>query len=246
MTKLPGKPRFLLSLYAFNLAQRDRWVEQQARQIKAGSCVLDVGAGSCPYRKFFLGCDYKAHDFSRLPPNQLLGGKGYGTIDYESDILSIPVPDAHFDVVLCTEVLEHVPEPIRAVNEFARILKPGGRLILTAPLGSGIHQKPFHYYGGYTPFWYDKFLAEAGFHDIVVEPNGGFYKHYAQESIRYASMLAPWRGLKQMLLTPVWLLSLPWLLVLAPLSGLFLDRLDNEKAFTVGYHITALRSGAPG
>jgi len=240
--RIPLKPRILFDLYAFNLAQRERWVARQAMQIASGSRVLDIGAGSCPYRRFFTACDYKSHDFSGLSPDQLLGEKGYGAIDYVSDILSIPVPDASFDAVLCTEVLEHVPEPIGAVNEFARILKPHGRLILTAPLGSGLHQEPYHYYGGYTSFWYEKFLGEAGFHNVVVEPNGGFFKHYGQESIRYAAMLAPWRGFKQMLLTPLWLLSLPWLLIVAPLAGLLLDGLDHQKAFTVGYHVTALRA----
>lgn len=76
--------------------------------------------------------------------------------------------DASFDVVLCTEVLEHEPEPIRAVHEFARIVRPGGKLLLTAPLGSGLHQDPFHFYGGYTPYWYRRFLTEAGFDNIEV------------------------------------------------------------------------------
>jgi ubiquinone/menaquinone biosynthesis C-methylase UbiE len=92
-----------------------------------------------------------------------------------SDIVSIPVEDASFDAILCTEVLEHVPEPIRAIKEFARILKPGGTLFLTAPLGSGIHQDPYHFYGGYTPYWYRKFLTQNNFEGLKIEANGGFF-----------------------------------------------------------------------
>jgi ubiquinone/menaquinone biosynthesis C-methylase UbiE len=184
----------LRRIYAFNQYERDRWVAAQAAKVAPSSRVLDVGAGSCPYRNLFAHCEYKTHDFAQLQPDQLLGRQGYGAIDYISDILSIPVPDASFDVILCTEVLEHVPEPIRAVQEFARILKPGGKLLLTAPLGSGLHQEPYHFYGGYTPHWYHKFLKEAGFESITIEPNGGFFKHYGQESLRFVTLLAPWRG----------------------------------------------------
>lgn len=234
-------PDMLRRVYAFNQYERDRWVAMQAAQIPAGSRVLDVGAGSCPYRDLFAHCQYEAHDFAQLEPDQLLGRKGYGRIDYVSDILSIPVPDASFDVILCTEVLEHVPEPIRVVHEFARILKPGGRLFLTAPLGSGLHQEPYHFYGGYTPYWYRKFLVEAGFGNITIEPNGGFFKHYGQESLRFAMLLAPWRGWGQLVCFPIWLLSLPWFSLICPFLGHILDRLDGDRAFTVGYHVTAVR-----
>ena len=47
-------------------------------------------------------------------------------IDFVSDLLNIPVPDKSYDVILCTEVIEHVPDPISAINEISRILKSGG------------------------------------------------------------------------------------------------------------------------
>ena len=159
-------------LLNFNQVDRDRWVRQQAQRLRPGSRVLDVGAGSSPYRDAFAHCEYWTQDFTQLQPDQLRHG-GYGAIDYVCDATAIPVADASFDAVLCTEMLEHVPEPIRVVRELARILKPGGSLILTAPLGSGLHQEPFHFYGGYTPYWYQRFLPEAGFDRIQIESNAG-------------------------------------------------------------------------
>ncbi len=236
-------PSWLRQFYASNHVNRSRWVASQAETLPAGSMVLDVGTGTSPYRSFFAHCDYKAHDFAQLDPDLLWGRRGYAPLDYVSDIASIPVQSGSFDAVLCTEVLEHVPEPIAAVKELGRILRPGGRLLLTAPLGSGLHQEPYHFYGGYTPYWYEKFLGEAGFEQISIEANGGFFQHYAQESTRFVSLTAPWHGSMQLLWTPFWLLSTLWGYFWAPIWASFLDRVfDMDKAFTVGYHVTAIRS----
>src|SRR5205085_11352689 len=128
-------------LLAFNLCNRDRWIAEQAARVPTGSRVLDVGAGSAPYRALFAHCDYKTQDFVQLRGDQLRHG-GYTAIDVVCGANAIPVPDASFDVVVCTEVLEHVPEPIAVVREFGRIVSAVGRLLLTAPLWSGIHQEP--------------------------------------------------------------------------------------------------------
>src|SRR5215470_10314648 len=77
-------------LLAFNLQNRDRWVAAQAALVPAGSRVLDVGAGSAPYRALFSRCDYKTQDFIRLDETQLRDG-GYGEIDFVCDAAAIPV-----------------------------------------------------------------------------------------------------------------------------------------------------------
>ncbi|HOG11138.1 MAG TPA: class I SAM-dependent methyltransferase [Smithella sp.] len=232
-------------LFAFNELDRNAWVTRQAARVPAGSRVLDAGAGSCPYRPLFEHCRYETQDFQALKGEQLNLG-AYGQIDYVCDATEIPVPDACFDVVLCTEVLEHVPEPIRVVKEIARILKPGGKLILTAPLGSGIHQEPYHFYGGYTPFWYRKFLGEAGFESITIEPNAGFFRFFSQECIRFLMLSRPFRlhpgAIRSLLWAPLWLLLLPLLGLFIPVLCHFLDRFDTEFHFTVGYHVTATRT----
>lgn len=231
-------------LFAFNLANRDRWVGEQAARLPAGARVLDMGAGSCPYRPLFAHCRYQTQDFAGLDNEQLRHG-GYGLIDYRCDIAKVPVGDAAFDAILCTEVLEHVAEPIKAVQEMARILRPGGRLLLTAPLGSGIHQEPHHYYGGYTPYWYREFLGAAGFAEIEIEANAGSFKFFAQEAIRFVQTSRPFKlGLPwpmELLWLPLWLLLAPVLALAIPLVCSYLDRFDRDQRFTVGYHVTAIK-----
>jgi len=231
-------------LLAFNLRNRDRWVAAQAARVPAGSRVLDVGAGSAPYRALFSQCEYKTQDFSRLETTQLRHGS-YGQIDFVCDATSIPVTDGSFDVVLCTEVLEHVPEPIAVVREFARILVAGGRIILTAPLGSGIHQEPYHYYGGYTPYWYQRFLGEVGFDDIAIVANDGTLRHFSQEAVRFVRMTRPFAlgmpVLAEILWLPFWCVMAPVLALAVPLIARLLDRFDREQRFTVGYHVTAVK-----
>jgi SAM-dependent methyltransferase len=187
---------------------------------------------------------YKTQDFTQLQPDQLRHGN-YGKIDYVCDAGSIPVADGTFDVVLCTEMLEHVPEPLKVLAEFARILKPGGRLILTAPLGSGIHQEPFHYYGGYTRYWYEKFLPSLGFGKVLVTANAGSFRFFSQESLRFLKSSRPFSlGMplwQELAWAPVWVLLFPFLGLLIPLVCAWLDRHDGEKRFTVGYHVSAQR-----
>jgi SAM-dependent methyltransferase len=228
-------------VFAYNQYNRDRWVAAQAAQVSAKLRVLDVGAGRGIYRSLFKHCDYRAHDFGETP--ETLGE--YTQLDYRSDITAIPVEDEAFDVIICTEVLEHVPEPIKAVREIARILRPGGRLLLTAPLGSLLHQEPYHFYGGYTPHWYRKILPDAGLTILSLERNQGFFSMFGQEAIRYSSLLTPWRipfDWRWPFLIILWVLTLPFLRGIFPLLGRSLDALGLEHMATVGYHVLAVKA----
>jgi SAM-dependent methyltransferase len=245
LRKLLERVKTVDRLYRFNRVERVRWVAAEAAALPPGSAVLDVGAGTAPHRAHFAHCAYRAHDFGKLERAQLQDGDAYYSPDYVSDILCIPVPASSFDAVLCTEVLEHVPEPIKAVAELARILRPGGRLLLSAPLGSGLHQEPFHFYGGYTPYWYRRFLAEAGFVDVEVRANGGAFKFLGQELLRgCASLTKALMNPKQWRYAPAYILS--WLLLIGPALlippfAAVLDRLDVERRHTVGYFVSATK-----
>jgi len=223
----------------FNARTRNAWVADKASKLKQGVRVLDAGAGECQYALHFQHCDYKTQDFSQYsgtPSGTLAEEWKYGKIDYVCDIVNIPVQDASFDVVLCTEVLEHVPRPIETIKELARVLVPDGILLLTAPLSSAIHQQPYHFYGGYSPYFYKTFLPEFGLDIKEIVPIGGLMKHVAQEVSRVGRILekrAPEKFSKILKYT-----LMCWL-------PKFLAKIDDEvfvEEFTVGYMIEAKKS----
>ncbi|HEX3224494.1 MAG TPA: class I SAM-dependent methyltransferase [Gaiellaceae bacterium] len=94
-----------------------------------GARVLDVGCGDRPYEELLQGtAEIVGFDVPGNPHADL-----HGSID------AIPVEDGSFDVVLCLQVLEHVPDPDAAVRELRRVVKDGGRVLLST---HGIY--PFH------------------------------------------------------------------------------------------------------
>lgn len=237
---LPG----LDGLIAYNRYRRDAWVSSKVKHISNGSKVLDIGAGGCPYRPLFQHCDYKTQDFVQLSDEQIQHEVGYGKIDYVCDISNIPVENKSFDVVICTEVIEHVPFPINVIIETARILKPGGTLLITAPLQSGLHQEPYHFYGGFTKYWYEKFLTDNGYKDIQITPNGSIY----------TSLLATkYTLIKQCLEDLIYskfiikIVSFLFLIILLPLAIFltaplfFAEKFYRRHEFTAGYHVSATK-----
>lgn len=71
--------------------------------------------------------------------------------DVVGDAQRLPFPDASFGVILCSEVFEHIPDPMRAAAEFERVLKPGGLLLLTTRFAFPVHDAPYDFYR-YTPY----------------------------------------------------------------------------------------------
>ncbi len=234
-------------VFAYNRMRRDKWLIKKANNIPSGSKVLDVGAGGCPHREKFNHCEYFSHDFAQLSDVQIQNQMGYGRIDFVSDILNIPVPDKSYDVILCTEVIEHIPDPISAIKEISRILKPGGSLLITAPLQSGLHQEPYHFYGGYTKYWYQKFLTENNFSEIHIEPNGSLYTTYfALGLTTFKSFLEIVIDNKNLLLKLIAFLSLiifsPVILILNPIFSFLWESVFDREGFTAGYHVLAKKS----
>ncbi len=179
-----------------NEINRQAWLKQTLNDLPNGARLLDAGAGELKNRQYCSHLDYVSQDFCQYQgeagnaPEEGLQTKSWDTtrIDLVSDITAIPAPDASFDVILCSEVLEHVPEPTHALDEFARLLKPGGVMILTAPFASNVHMAPYHYCSGFSKYWYEYHLAQRGFHIETMTANGDWYALLLQEITRLGGL----------------------------------------------------------
>ena len=98
---------------------------------------------------------YESADFLQVD-------KPYGEVDYICDLADLPMEDERYDLVLFTQVLEHVPRPADVLWELRRVLKRGGALWLTAPLFYREHEQPYDFFR-YTQFGLRHLLAETGF-----------------------------------------------------------------------------------
>ena len=182
-----------------NELRRNDWIRETVKSIPAGNKILDAGAGEQPYKQYCSHLEYVSQDFAQYNPRDLNSGLqmshwDYGNLDIVSDIATIPVDNDSFDAVLCTEVLEHVVNPIEAVKEFSRILKPEGYLIITTPFCSLTHFAPYHFYSGFSRFFYGKVLKEEGFEKIEIVPNGNYFEYLAQEVGRIPSVAQKYSG----------------------------------------------------
>ena len=189
---------------------------------KRNGRVLDVGAGEAPWRELLSEAEYVGVDVAVAGE---FGMRRKTEITYY-DGNTLPFVDASFDHVLCTEVLEHVPEPQRFLVEVRRVLRAGGSLVLTVPWSARLHHVP-HDYARFTRFGLKLLLESAGFSDIVIEERGNDVAVIANKLIVV---------LFRLLLPPVWYHSVwSWPLALALVPFTLLALVAAQAAMFLGW-----------
>ena len=198
--KIFFKPKKQILVGTLNEQTRVHWIEKTLLSIPEGSRILDAGAGEQQFKKFCHHLEYVSQDFAQYKPEEVETGLqmnkwDYGQLDIISDIGNIPEKAGSFDAIMCTEVFEHIINPREAFTEFTRLLKKGGYLILTAPFCSLTHFAPYHYYSGFSKFFYESELERNGFELIEMKSNGNYFEYLAQEMGRLESVAKVYSGL---------------------------------------------------
>ena len=216
---------------------RDTFVIEQLNKIKKNTKILDAGCGNQRYKINCSHLNYKSQDFGKYKNDiaeSFTDGAGgengyyYGEIDYLGDIWEINEEDNYFDTILCTEVFEHIAYPVDTIKEFARLLKPGGKLILTAPSNCLRHMDPYYYYSGFSNNWYEEVLKKYGFIIDDIKPVGDYYWWLAVEIGR--------AGRHHGLIGKI---------ILAPAFIYFFFKKPTAKSINTlcfGYHVSATKS----
>lgn len=191
--------------------------------------VYDLGCGERPYENDILK---KAEKYVGVDWN--------GTLhNLKADVVAdlnkkLPIETGSADTVTSFQVLEHLCEPQIFLNESYRILKEGGKIIITVPFQWWVHEVPFDYFR-YTPYGLKYIFNKAGFGDVEIRPTSGFFTMWVLKINYFSARLLPsskrLRWLRA-LLVPGWFF--------AQLMAPILDKLDKYWSVeTISYVVIA-------
>jgi SAM-dependent methyltransferase len=198
--------------------------------------LLDVGCGQKPYARLisnngiYVGID--------MPTTM----HGLSETDVTGTAMALPFQNEVFDTVLCTEVLEHIPNPNIALQEMHRVTRKGGVLLLTVPLSEQLHEEPYDFYR-FTKYGLNYLLNETGWQTEKFYERGGVW---LELGYRLSSFLYSAFGARRELsgaLQPR-LLTGPLVVVLCALiqiTATALDKSSHSPLSTIGYGIIARR-----
>jgi len=223
--KLRGSDLIHPSLLDFSYLDCQRRAEllaQEGAKLCAVRNLLDVGGQGKPYACFFK---------DRVANHFVLDVSPAASVDVVGDGRAMPFCDASIDVVLITQVLEHIPDPIAVIAEIHRVLKPGGTLLLSVPSIFPQHGYPGDYWR-YMPQGLHYILRD--FHSVKVQGEAG----------TVPSIFLVFNVYLQLLSGPVpWLQRLlQWTLCpLNNLAGLLAGKIYRGDQFASNYFVVAVR-----
>ncbi len=211
----------------------DEFYLRQAEALPAGSRVLDLGGHKIRKRGQFNIEHYNLPvTYVNLTPVK--------RPDVQADAARVPLRSSSFEVVICSELLEHVPHPPAVLGEVHRLLQPGGIALLGVPFLHPIHGDPYDF-GRYTDHYWQTVLGDIGFEQIHIERQGQFFVVLA-DFIKLYAAYARWH--KRRRYRP-----LLWLLRRGQRWALRMEQRPARqehpffRAFTTGFGIRACKKG---
>lgn len=176
------------------------WLQSEAKRASddlGRYRVLDVGCGVKPYEPYFepYADAYVGVDV------------GNPAADIEGSVEALPVEDGSYDLVLCTQVLEHVEHPGQAVRELYRVTAPGGRVLASTHGVQVYHPSPTDYWRWTHAGLERTFRRSADWASVSVTPVGGAATCLAAMSAVYADLLFRKAHLTPLSRATVWTLN---------------------------------------
>ena len=229
--------RILKRLLKPDVASERVFLERHLRQFASrtgGQRVLDVGAGQGQYRAYFNQHHYESCDRS----DSVFDG---ARTDFVADLMQgIPRPDASYDAALLCQVLEHVPSPVTAVRNVARILRPGGLLFVSVPQAAGDHFEPEHYFN-FTQWGLTWVLEQAALEVVDHHRLDGMGNHVGNRLAKFGEILYDqMRGIFRFVIGVPLRAAIMWL---AAFVTLF-DRCDRTRNYVLAHIMIARRTGS--
>ncbi len=194
---------------------------------RSNARTLDIGSGGSSYHRFFPNRLSVDIDPARKP-------------DMVADAHDLPFKDGEFDLVLCTEVLEHVKDPKKVISEIGRVLTPGGQVILTTRFVYPLHDAP-HDYWRFTKYGLGELFKNWKVMELVAETENFSTIGALLQRICFQSKV---RGGK---FTKLFLFMVAWCLVrfdwLTKVEYGDITRAQTEKSLMpTGYYIVCQKS----
>lgn len=185
--------------------------------------LLDFGCGKKPYQHLFKVQEYIGVDFNNEGhPHE------NEAIDVFYDGKTIPFEAARFDCILCSEVFEHLFNLPELLPQLNKVLKPGGKMLITCPFVWPLHEKPYDY-ARYTPYALQHELEKNGFEILIAEKNGNFFTAVHQLRMAYLhDVLLP-----KLTLKPLIYLARRTIVPLANIAGFLLNKIlpNNQNLY---------------
>jgi SAM-dependent methyltransferase len=173
----PGILSFLINPFFLIRYPLFKSIQHFAPQMKGK--LMDFGCGSKPYFNLFNVESYTGVDIEKSGHNHL-----HSKVDVYYSGTSLPFENEKFDSIFSSEVLEHLFQPDELLSEINRVLKPGGKLLLTAPFGWNEHEMPYDY-ARYSSTGIRHLLQKNGFEILESQKTGNFVRVLFQHWIIY-------------------------------------------------------------
>jgi SAM-dependent methyltransferase len=237
-TSLASRLIFALRRF-FDLQTSSIWRDLAAELPEARGTVVDVGCGAQPYRALLRG-DVEYIGIDTADAESHFGYSVPGTRYFEG--ATWPLADGSVNYVLCTETLEHVLDVAAFLNEAARCLLPGGKILVTVPFSARWHYIP-HDYWRFTPSSLSSLFNSAGFDDIAVYARGNAVTVASYKTIALILLLLMPQAKPPLVAFTLRLLSVPLLplfLILAVIGQISLLGQGGDDC--LGYTLLATRA----